>query len=224
MKDKNVEKMIGYGCKNLSEDEPWRIFHIMSEFVYGFEAMSNIGPAVSIFGSARVSPSSPHYQVAEKTGKLFAKAGFSVITGGGPGIMEAVNKGASEAGGKSIGLNIIIPYEQKTNRFVNMELKFRYFFCRKVMFLRYANGFLFLPGGYGTMDELFESLTLIQNQRETAFPVIMLGRKYWKGMLGWLKDEVLSKGYISEKDLGMMKIVDEPAEAVALIKKSRMKK
>ena len=213
--------MMGYDSKKLSQDEPWRIFHIMSEFVYGFEALSSVGPAVSVFGSARAKTSDPYYRLAEKTGKLFSKAGFAVITGGGSGIMEAVNKGASETGGKSIGLNIIIPHEQETNRYVNMELKFRYFFCRKVMFLRYASGFVFLPGGYGTMDELFESLTLIQNHREAAFPVVMIGRSYWKGLLDWFKGSVLGAGCIDKKDLNMIKLVDDPKEAVAIIKKGK---
>lgn len=212
-------KMIGYENKQLSQDEPWRIFHIMSEFVCGYEALANTGPAVSVFGSARIKRGSPYYKIAEKTGRLLAEAGYAVITGGGPGLMEAVNKGAKKVGGKSIGLNIIIPHEQKPNPYLTVELNFRYFFSRKVMFLRYANGFIFLPGGFGTMDELFEVLTLIQNHRENDFPVVLIGRKYWQGMMDWLEKQVMGKGCIDKEDMKIIEIVDDPEDAVNIIRR-----
>lgn len=219
----NSNKMIGYEDKMISKDEPWRIFHIMSEFVNGFETMAEIGPAVSVFGSARIDSSNSYYKLGVKTGRLLVKAGFAVITGGGPGIMEAVNKGAIKEGGKSVGLSIVLPNEQKSNRFLNLNLTFRYFFCRKVMFLRYAKGFIFLPGGYGTMDELFESLTLIQNNREKNFPVVLVGRRYWRGLNDWLKKDVLGEKCITGKDMSIINVVDTPEEAVDFIIKGKKK-
>ena len=199
-------------------EETWRVFRIMAEFVEGFEELAAIGPAVSIFGSARSQPDSKYYQMAVETAKLFAKAGFTVITGGGGGIMEAANKGALESKGKSIGLNIDLPTEQLPNEYQNLTLNFRYFFCRKVMFLKYAHGFVVFPGGYGTMDELFESLTLIQTLRQAYFPVILVGSDYWSGLIEWIKEKVLNENKnISPEDIDLFKIVDEPKEIVKII-------
>lgn len=200
-------------------EEPWRIFRIMAEFVEGFDELSNVGPAVSIFGSARTEPGTEHYELARKTAAEVVKAGFTVITGGGGGAMEAANKGAMEAGGKSVGLNIELPHEQKPNEFQTMSLHFRYFFCRKVMFLKYANGFVVMPGGFGTMDEFFESLVLIQTLKQAYFPVILMGRDYWSGLVEWIQKTMLDKyGYISPEDMNVFAIVDEPAEAAEILK------
>jgi uncharacterized protein (TIGR00730 family) len=203
---------------NMPVEEPWRIFRIMAEFVEGFEELSHIGPAVSIFGSSRAEPDSKYYKLAEDTAAEVVRAGYTVITGGGGGIMEAANKGAHEAGGKSIGLNIELPHEQIPNEYQNMSLHFRYFFCRKVMFLKYANGFIVMPGGFGTMDELFESLVLIQTLKQAHFPVIIMGSEFFEGLLDWLKDKMLSEyGFVSAEDLDVFTVVDEPAEAVKII-------
>jgi uncharacterized protein (TIGR00730 family) len=196
----------------------WRIFRIMAEFVEGFDELSNVEPAVSIFGSARVKQGHPHYQLAEETARELAKAGFSVITGGGSGIMEAANKGAAQAGGKSIGLNIEIPTGQIPNKYQNISLNFHYFFCRKVMFLKYAHGFIAMPGGWGTMDEFFEALTLIQTLKQATFPVILMGSSYWGGLLDWMKEKMLQEHqYISPGDMDIFTVVDEPKEAVKII-------
>jgi uncharacterized protein (TIGR00730 family) len=200
-------------------EEPWRIFRIMAEFVEGFEELSNVGPAVSIFGSARTLSDTKHYNLARKTAAEVAKAGFTVITGGGGGIMEAANKGAMEVGGRSVGLNIELPNEQKPNEYQNISLHFRYFFCRKVMFLKYANGFVVMPGGFGTMDEFFESIVLIQTFKQAYFPVILMGRDYWSGLIDWIKNIMLDKcGYISPEDMNVFAIVDEPEEAAEILK------
>ena len=199
-------------------EETWRVFRIMAEFVEGFEELAGIGPAVSIFGSARTKPDDEYYKMAQETAKLFAKAGFTVITGGGGGIMEAANKGAFQAGAKSIGLNIDLPTEQLPNEYQNLTLNFRYFFCRKVMFLKYAHGFVVFPGGFGTMDELFESLTLIQTLRQAYFPVILVGSDYWSGLIEWIKEKVLAENEnISPEDIDLFKIVDDPKEVVEII-------
>jgi uncharacterized protein (TIGR00730 family) len=205
-------------------EDPWRIFRIMAEFVEGFEELKHVAPAVSIFGSARIKPSSQYYKDAETTAKLLVKAGYSVITGGGPSIMEAGNKGASEAGGRSIGLNIDLPFEQKPNPFINHLINFHYFFCRKVCFVKYAKAFVIFPGGYGTIDELSESITLIQTQRMEKFPVILYGSKYWTGLLDWFRDSMLAEGCISPEDLDIMQVVDSPEEVVKIIKKFYAKK
>ena len=200
----------------------WRIFKIMSEFVEGFEELSNVGPAVSIFGSARIKPNDPYYKLAYETAWNVAKAGFAVITGGGGGIMEAANKGAADAGGISVGANIELPQEQVPNEYQNISLHFKYFFCRKVMFLKYAHGFIVLPGGYGTLDELFEALTLIQTLKQASFPVILMGSDYWDGLLGWVKEKMLKEcKYISPEDLSMFTVVDEPESATRIIKEFR---
>ncbi|MHC4149200.1 MAG: LOG family protein [Planctomycetota bacterium] len=196
----------------------WRIFRVMAEFVEGFDELGTIGPAVSFFGSSRGKPGQRYYQLAEETARQIAKAGFAVITGGGSGVMEAANKGAAEAGGKSIGLNIELPLEQKPNEYQNLSLHFRYFFCRKVMFLKYAHGFVVLPGGYGTMDEFFESLVLIQTLKQVSFPVILMGSDYWRGLLDWMNEKMLTEyKYISADDLNVFTVVDEPEAATKII-------
>ena len=198
--------------------ESWRIFRIMAEFVEGFEVMSAVGRAVSLFGSARTKPHDPMYKAAEETARLLAKAKFAVITGGGPGIMEAGNKGAFEAGGISVGLNITLPQEQEGNKYQNVSLDFHYFYARKVMFTKYADAFICFPGGFGTMDELFEILTLVQTLKVESFPVVLYGSKFWTGLLDWMHQE-LREGFIDPEDVDIFKIVDDPAEAVKLIKK-----
>jgi len=203
----------------LSLEESWRIFRIMAEFVEGIEALSKLKHAVTIFGSARVRPGDIYYNKAEHLAKRLVESGFSVITGGGPGIMEAANKGAAEAGGQSVGLNIHLPYEQKPNPFANIALEYKYFFVRKVMFVKYAVAYVILPGGFGTMDELFEALTLIQTKRIKSFPLIVMGSEYWKGLVDWLRDTMLRNGRIDESDLDIIQITDDPDEAVRHIKK-----
>ena len=200
-------------------EDRWRIFKIMAEFVDGFENLKDIGPAVSIFGSARIKPDHRYYKAAEETAFLLSKAGYSVITGGGPSIMEAGNKGALKAGGQSIGLNIDLPFEQKPNNFINHLINFHYFFCRKVCFVKYAKALVIFPGGFGTMDELSEALTLIQTQRMEKFPVILYGSDYWNGFMKWLSDSMLAEECIDSKDLDLMQVVDKPEDVVKIIKK-----
>lgn len=204
---------------DFTQEDTWRIFRIMSEFVDGFEVLSKIGRAVSIFGSARTKPDTKFYKLAEEVAYHIAKAGYAVITGSGPGLMEAANRGTKRAGGQSIGLNIHIPCEQKPNKFVDTLLDFRYFFVRKVMFVKYAKAFVILPGGYGTLDEFFEAINLIQTQRIAKFPVILLGSQYWKGLIDWLKETVYKHGNISKNDLDLFIIVDKPLDVAAAIKK-----
>jgi uncharacterized protein (TIGR00730 family) len=201
--------------------DPWRVLRIQAEFVEGFGALAELGPAVSVFGSARTRPEDPSYAVAEEAGRKLAEAGFAVITGGGPGVMEAANKGASEVGGVSVGLGIELPFESGLNPWVDVGINFRYFFARKTMFVKYAQGFVVLPGGLGTFDELFEALTLVQTQKVTSFPVALLGVDYWQGMINWLRDTVLADGKISESDLDMMILTDDVDEAVRLMIKAR---
>jgi len=199
-------------------EEPWRIFRIMAEFVEGFEELASVGPAVSIFGSSRTKPNQPYYKLAEITAAEIARAGFAVITGGGGGIMEAANKGANEAGGRSVGLNIELSIEQPPNEYQNITLHFRYFFCRKVMFLKYAHGFIVFPGGFGTMDEFFESLMLIQTLKQVYFPVILMGSEYWDGLIKWMRQTVLTEHKnISPEDMNIFTVVDEPEQAVKII-------
>ena len=203
---------------SVSAEETWRVFRIMAEFVEGFEELSTIGPAVSIFGSARTDPADPYYQLAVDTAREIGNAGFSIITGGGGGIMEAANKGATEAGVKSVGLNIDLPHEQRPNKYQDVSLHFRYFFCRKVMFLKYAHGFVVMPGGFGTMDEFFESLVLIQTLKQAHFPIICMNHEFWDGLIDWIKKVLLDKhGYISPEDMDVFSVVDEPAEAAKII-------
>jgi len=209
---------------DFTKEDPWRVFRIMSEFVDGFEVLSKVGKAVSMFGGSRISAEHKYYKLAEETAYLLAKSGFAVITGSGPGIMEAGNKGAQRAKGLSIGLNIQIPTEQKANKYVGTLLDFHYFFVRKVMFVKYAKAFVIMPGGYGTLDELFESLNLIQTERIGKFPVILMGKEYWKGMLNWLHDIVLANKTISKSDLNIFTVTDSPKEVIRVIKKFYEKK
>lgn len=194
--------------------DSWRIFRILSEFVEGFETMTNIGPSVSIFGSARLPPESPYYQSAIEVAQCLARKGFAIITGGGPGIMEAANKGAQAVSGSSCGISIDLPNEYEPNPFIDPKyrLQFRYFFVRKVMFIRYAQGYVFLPGGFGTLDELFEALTLIQTLKIRAFPIYLIGAVYWEGLIDWMKATLLSHNTIAAEDLNMMVITDDPEE------------
>jgi len=204
--------------KQMPTEEPWRIFRIMAEFVEGFDELSKIGPAVSFFGSARTEVENPYYQLAEQTAAAMASSGFAVITGGGGGIMEAANKGAAQAGGSSIGLNIDLPVEQAPNKYQNLTLHFRYFFCRKMMFLKYANGFVVFPGGFGTLDEFFESLMLIQTLKQVYFPVILMGSDYWKGLVEWMNKTVLDEhNNISAEDMKIFTLLDEPEAAAKVI-------
>lgn len=196
----------------------WRIFRIMAEFTEGFEELASVGPAVSFFGSSRARTEERYYKLAEQTACEIAKAGFAIITGGGGGIMEAANKGAAEAGGQSIGLNIELPLEQVPNDYQNLPLHFRYFFVRKVMFLKYAHGFIVFPGGYGTMDEFFESAVLIQTLKQASFPVILMGSDYWDGLIKWMKEKMLKEHkYIAQEDLNVFTVVDDPGAVVEII-------
>ncbi|MGH7776858.1 MAG: TIGR00730 family Rossman fold protein [Candidatus Dormibacterales bacterium] len=196
--------------------DPWRVLRIMSEFVEGFEALSEVGPAVTVFGSARTPREDPMYDRARETGAALAARGLAVMTGGGPGIMEAVNRGAQEAGGLSIGCNIELPHEQALNDFVDLGIEFRYFFVRKTMFVKYARGFVIFPGGLGTLDELFESLTLAQTGKIDQFPVVLFGRGYWQGLLDWLGRDPLERGIVSRDDLSLISVTDDPQEAAEL--------
>lgn len=213
--------------ESFTSDDTWRMFRILSEFVDGFELLSEAGKAVSIFGSSRSKPDNKYYKLAEETAYLLAKEGFAIITGGGPGIMEAGNKGAKRAKGLSIGLNIQIPMEQKANEYIDILLDFRYFFVRKVMFVKYAKAFVIMPGGYGTLDEFYEAINLIQTERIDRFPVVLFGKEYWRGMVDWLKNKVLVNSNISPQDLDLFKFADTPKEVVSIIKnfyKSRKSK
>lgn len=204
---------------SLEMGEAWRLFKIIGEFVEGVETLHDIGPAVSIFGSARTEPDDPVYKKTEKLAGLFAKNRFAVITGGGGGIMEAANKGAAEAGGDSIGLNILLPFEQQPNPYANIRLDFKYFFIRKVMFVKYAMAYIIMPGGYGTLDELFEAVTLVQTHRIKPLPIILVGTDYWSGLIEWIKARMLDGGQISPEDIDILQIVDEPEDAIKIVKK-----
>ncbi len=210
-KDKYVIDQIG-------PHESWRVFRIMAELVDGIETLSNLSPAVTIFGSARARPADRYYRMAEELASLLVHDGFSVITGGGPGIMEAANKGAREAGGTSVGLNIELPFEQQLNPYTNIHLNFRYFFVRKVMFLKYAMSYVIFPGGFGTMDELFEALTLIQTDKMLPFPVIMVGSDFWSGLIAWMKEQMLAENRITPEDLAIFTVVDSIEEVAGIIK------
>jgi len=200
--------------------ESWRLFKIMGEFVDGVESLHDIGPAVSIFGSARSEPDDPVYQKAEEIAALFAKNDFAVITGGGGGVMEAANKGAAREGGASIGLNISLPFEQKPNPYANVELEFNYFFIRKVMFVKYAQAYIALPGGYGTLDEVFESVTLVQTRRIKPLPIILVDSEYWSGVKDWIMEKLLDAKRISPEDIDILQIMDDPEEIVKTVKKT----
>jgi uncharacterized protein (TIGR00730 family) len=197
--------------------DPWRVLRIQSEFVEGFGLLAELPAAVSVFGSARTKPDNPEYATARKLGGALARAGFAVITGGGPGAMEAVNRGASEAGGVSVGLGIELPFEQSLNEWVDIGINFRYFFARKTMFVKYAQAFVIMPGGFGTLDEMFEALTLVQTQKVTRFPVVLFGTQYWAGLIRWLRESVLPGGKINEPDLDLLHVTDDVDEAVASI-------
>jgi uncharacterized protein (TIGR00730 family) len=197
--------------------DPWRVLRIQSEFVEGFGLLAELPRAVSVFGSARTTPSQPEYATGLALGAALARAGFAVITGGGPGTMEAVNRGTSEAGGVSVGLGVELPFEQRLNDWVDVGINFRYFFARKTMFVKYAQAFVILPGGFGTLDELFEALTLVQTRKVTRFPVILFGREYWKGLVDWLTTTVFPAGKISSTDLELLTLTDDVDEAVATI-------
>lgn len=202
-----------------SMEESWRIFRIMAEFVESIEELSQVKHAVSIFGSARATPEDEHYRKTEELGRMLALNGFSVITGGGPGIMEAANKGASEGGGVSVGMNIHLPFEQKPNPYANLSLDYKYFFIRKVMFVKYAVAYVILPGGFGTMDELFEALTLIQTRRIRSFPVVLMGSEYWGGLINWLRKTMLREGKISPEDIDLIQVIDDPKMVLKHIQK-----
>jgi hypothetical protein len=217
VKNKNCAKDM-LEKEDFTREDTWRIFRIMSEFVDGFEVLSKVGRAVSIFGSARSKPDTKFYKLAEEVAYNIAKDGYAIITGSGPGLMEAANKGARRAQGESIGLNIHLPCEQKPNKYVDTVLGFRYFFVRKVMFVKYAKAFVILPGGFGTLDEFFEAITLIQTQRIAKFPVILFNSQYWKPLLEWLKKTVYSHGNIDKADLDLFILVDEPKEVARAIK------
>jgi len=201
--------------------DTWRVFRIMGEFVQGFEDLAHITNGVAVFGSARTHPDDPVYQAARETAALLARNGFAVITGGGPGIMEAANRGAFEAGGMSVGCNIELPHEQGANPYLTLSLKFKYFFVRKMMFVKYSDAFIIFPGGFGTLDELFESLTLIQTRKIRNFPVVLYGSQYWHGMLDWIRGPVLGEGKISEHDLKLLHLADSPAQIVEIISRGR---
>ncbi len=208
-----------YVVDDLTKNDTWRMFNILAEFVEGFDVMPEVYPAVTIFGSSRAHPNSLTYKTTENVARLLVKNGFNVISGGGPGVMEAANKGAAEAGGKSVGLHIHLPNEQKPNKYANVRLDFKYFFIRKLMFVKYAVAYIIMPGGFGTLDELFEALTLIQTNRIKFFPVILIDSKYWKGLIDWIKGTLIKEKSISEPDLEILNLVDTPEEAVGIIKK-----
>lgn len=200
--------------------ESWRVFRIMAEFVDALERLQDVGPAVSIFGSARMKPSHRYYKMARQLASKLSKDGFSIITGGGPGIMEAANRGAMDAGGNSIGLNIRLPMEQAPNPFQNIAIDFNYFFVRKFMFVKYASSFVIFPGGFGTMDELFEALTLIQTDKIADFSVVLVGSKYWKGLLDWVRDTMIPEGTVSPKDLDLVYLTDDLEEVTRIVRRS----
>ena len=208
------------GFSDWVHTDPWRVLRIQSEFVEGFGALAELGPAVSVFGSARTRPGTRYYDLGLRVGATLATAGYAVITGGGPGTMEAANRGALEAGGTSVGLGIELPFEQGLNRYVDLGVNFRYFFARKTMFVKYAQGFVVLPGGFGTLDEVFEAITLVQTQKVTSFPIVLMGSAYWQGLLDWLRGSALTAGTISATDLDLITVTDDVDEAIAIIVES----
>jgi len=202
---------------NFTREDPWRVLRIMGEYVHGFDALAEVGAAVAVFGSARTGDTDPMYQSAREVAGRLSRAGFAVITGGGPGIMEAANRGARETGGLSIGCNIELPREQATNPYVDVSVNFRYFFCRKTMFMKYAEGFVLFPGGFGTLDELFEALTLIQTGKIQHFPVVLFGTAYWRGLVDWIRERLLAETKISPEDVALLRLTDSPEEACSII-------
>jgi uncharacterized protein (TIGR00730 family) len=208
-----------YIVDDLTKDDTWRMFNILAEFVEGFDVLPEVYPAVTIFGSSRSHPNSVNYKTTQTVARLLVESGFNVISGGGPGLMEAANRGAAEAGGKSVGLHIHLPNEQQANKYANVRLDFKYFFIRKVMFVKYAVAYVIMPGGFGTLDELFEALTLIQTKRIKSFPVILIDSQYWQGLIDWINGTLIKEKAISESDLDIMTVVDTPEEAVRIIKR-----
>jgi hypothetical protein len=208
------------GTADWVHTDPWRVLRIQAEFVEGFGTLASLGPAVSVFGSARTPPDDPEYARGVELGAALARAGFTVITGGGPGLMEAVNRGACDAGGTSVGLGIELPFEQRINDWVDIGIQFRYFFARKTMFVKYAQAFVNLPGGFGTLDELFEALTLVQTGKVTRFPVVLLGTEFWGGLIGWVRERLLDTGKIDPDDLDLLTLTDDVDEAVDVIVKA----
>jgi hypothetical protein len=206
-----------------SARDPWRVLRIQSEFVEGFDNMSTVPPAVTVFGSARIARDTPYYNLGRELGAALAEAGYPVITGGGPGLMEAVNRGACESGGQSIGLGIELPFEQSLNEWVDLGVNFRYFFVRKTMFVKYAQAFICLPGGFGTLDELFEALTLVQTRKVTQFPIVLLGTEFWGPLLDWIKGTLTEQGFVSPADVDLLQVTDSVAEAVDIVKASRQR-
>ncbi len=202
------------------ETDPWRALRILAEFVEGFDALASVGPAITVFGSARVDPGDPAYTMAREIGRLLAEEGYAVITGGGPGVMEAANRGCQEGGGLSVGCNIELPHEQSINSYVDLGVEFRYFFARKTMFVKYADGFVILPGGYGTMDELFEALTLIQTGKIRGFPVILVGSAFFSGLIEWIKVKLLGEGMVSPEDLDLIQVTDDPKEVIEIVRRA----
>jgi uncharacterized protein (TIGR00730 family) len=207
-------------ARAFTHTDPWRVLRIMGEFVEGFDSLAGIGPAVTIFGSARVAPDHPQYQAAITTARHLSEAGFAIITGGGPGLMEAANRGAREANGRSIGCTIELPFEAGANPYVDLEVRFRYFFVRKTMFVKYASAFVIFPGGFGTLDELFEALTLIQTGKVRNFPVILVGSAYWSGLIDWFRSTMLAEQKINAADLDLLTLCDDPAEICALVQQA----
>jgi len=205
--------------EDLHTSETWRVFRIQSELIDGIETLNGLGPAVTVFGGSRLEPDSPYYKMSQRLGEKLSEAGFSVITGGGPGIMEGANRGCFGGNGTSIGLNIALPHEQSPNSFQDLSLSFRYFFVRKLMFVKYAMGFVIMPGGYGTLDELFEALTLVQTDKIRHFPIILVGSDYWGGLVDWMRDKLLGENCIAEEDLDLFHVLDDPDEAVQMIMK-----
>ena len=216
-KTEDEQFLAGHAPPAFLDTDPWRALRILAEFVEGFDAMAAVGPAVTVFGSARTKPDAPLYELARVIGRKLAEAGYAVITGGGPGSMEAANRGCQEGGGLSVGCNIELPHEQSLNAYVDLGVEFRYFFARKTMFVKYANAFVILPGGFGTLDELFEALTLIQTGKVRHFPVVLVGASYWSGLLAWIRATLVAGGAITEADLGLLQQADDPDEVVRII-------
>jgi len=206
------------GPSDWVHNDTWRVLRMQSEFVEGFGALAELGPAISVFGSARTKPDDPKYAIAEKVGRRLAEEGYAVITGGGPGAMEAANKGCREAGGRSVGLGIELPFEQGINQWVDLGIEFRYFFARKTMFVKYAQGFIVMPGGMGTLDELFEAITLVQTRKVTQFPIVLMGSDYWSGLLDWLRTSAVGAGTVWDRDVDLVSITDDVEEAIELVK------
>lgn len=218
--EREIEEREKFAKLDFTESDPWRVFRVMSELVEGYGALARIPPSVTFFGSARLTPDDPLYEKIKITASLLAQKGFGIITGGGPGAMEAANRGAREVGGVSVGCNIELPYEQQLNQYVDIPIKFHYFFVRKMMFVKYAEAFVIFPGGFGTLDELFEATELIQTKKIDNFPVILFDVNYWKGLVDWFRDKLLASGKISERDMNIFKLVDEPGEIVDIIEKA----